>query len=1156
MLTPPFILTTVTRFDEMAEVLRELEQAAQLIMAPPSVVSQSQRQAAENVILTFRRSKSPFEACQFMLENSKSDYVLFQVASTVKEAMIREWTLLSPEQINHMRTFLMKYVTQNIGLSNYVREQMLQTVAVIYKRGTLDTKSSGREALFQDVSQLIASGNTQMQMIACSMLTALLNEYSGNAKTSAIGLSWNFHNECKRKFENNDLKQVFQFALQVLHQLVSSPDQMSREASTLLGRILAISEQVLSWDFSLARPVRSNFESVDSPALKPDRSWKGILLDKQVIELFFKIHIRVRHRHDLCHHVILCLSQLATLRGNIFTGNPAQVEYLHHFIQCVLHTLNSGEIQDHEALGLSGIFNNLINTHPTGIFVSLPGDVLSSFVTNLTNLTCHFCSKASLEEAMHKDDQQFMEAFSKLLDCWTTLLSRVESYPQNFFQQHANQIFNTYLQCHLSVPEGTRNQESSEDEEEIDELVEEDRVAFDDQLLSIGAISRQITEHSIPLVTRLLEDRVTKFHSILHQYQQQMVQGGGLNHNADIQSKILTNLYEDLHWLILTSGYMLADQHKGEVPCIPREIIAHSMKKSQGVNLEATQRLVSSPGDDPASLPGYEQADEVIRLSSSVLRLSEVERYAGEAKLTIVLSPQVASTVVWFMHRWLVSYLQLNEKNYTECSLALLMSLGHHSEGAQLVTRCLVQKVASNLAIWSSEEAVAKETASMFVALVQKTDRCTAVVKETTFWELAKHLSHNQPPFDLLSSEIQHLIMKALVLGGSSVSTQEVKGRFSKEILQPLQEHFKSLIQQENFVRKSQEQDVKSTMLTLLWLVRGVVEGSSVTTNSDLYQFTLPFLTESVALMKVYQNCPDVVEGIFQLHVEVCMRMLSFLNEQNTLKLFEVSLALLRMYTECNLGKRTREGGAEEDQYQDISLIMQLLTHLISKDLVDYIFSEEATGVGDHQNAVVSAGEIVLLGLNIVVPLIDAEILKLPNLCSQYYELITFVTEFNAEKVSDLPEALFRSLLGSIELGVTDFSVDIAKMCLESVTSLATFCIKTRDKASQALLAAMEHFLKVVVDVMFLESFDLDLSSVASEALYVLIACNKDKYSILVNTILNSQSEPAVCQRLIEAFNELTPPGMQMTINRQEKFKFQKRLEKFLLNVRSLLTVR
>lgn len=45
-------------------------------------------------------------------------------------------------------------------------------------------------------------------------------------------------------------------------------------------------------------------------------------------------------------------------------------------------------------------------------------------------------------------------------------------------------------------------QGSDEDEEEIDELEEEDRVAFEDQLLSIASISRQITDHSIPVVTR------------------------------------------------------------------------------------------------------------------------------------------------------------------------------------------------------------------------------------------------------------------------------------------------------------------------------------------------------------------------------------------------------------------------------------------------------------------------------------------------------------------------------------------------------------------------------------------------------------------------------------------------------------------------------
>ncbi|KAJ8027477.1 Exportin-4 [Holothuria leucospilota] len=772
---------------------------------------------------------------------------------------------------------------------------------------------------------------------------------------------------------------------------------------------------------------------------------------------------------------------------------------------------------------------------------------------------------------MHENDQQYMEAFSNLLNCWTSLLSHVDSYPPNFFQSSAKQIFNAYLQCHLAVPEGTRKQGSGEDEEEIDELEEEDRVAFEDQLLSIASISRQITDHSIPVITRLLEDRVVKFHSLLHEYQQHMVQGGGQQHNADIQSQVLQSLYEDLHWLVLITGYMLADKAVGEVPCVPPEIMAHSIKGSQGVNVEATQRLLASPGELPSNIQGSDQTDQVIRylvillvgltmsflLIAAVFRLSEVERLASEAKMTMILSPQVASTVVWFMSRWLVSYLQLNEKNYSEqCSLPFTMVLGRHSDGAQWVTSFLVQKVVSNLTTWSAEEAVAKETVDLFVSLVEKTDRCSAAVKEEAFWQLAKQHSSHQPPFDLLSRDIQHGIMKALVLAGSSVSTGAVKERFLKEILQPLQENFKTLIQQENFVRKSQEKEVQSTVLTLFCLLRGVVEGSRVTTNSELYQFCLPFLTESVALVKVYQNCPEVVEEIFLVFVEVTMRMLSFLNERNTMKLFETSLALLRAYTDCNLGKRSREVGAEEDQYRDLSLIMQLLTHLISKDLVDFIFGDDPEGVGDHQDARVSAGDIVLLGLNIVVPLINTEFLKFPNLCSQYYELITFVTEFNAEKVSNLAEDLFKNLLGSLEIGITDFSVEIAKMCLESITSLATFCIQHQAKASQALLAAMEHFLKVTVNLMFLESFDLDLSTVASETLYVLIACHKDKYSIIVNTILSGQSDPVIYQRLVEAFNELTPPNMHLTLNRQEKFKFQKRLEKFLLNVRSFLTIR
>ena len=58
-------------------------------------------------------------------------------------------------------------------LQNYVREQILQAVAVIFKRGTMEMKDSGRDGLFADVSQMIASG--QPSMVRKTFLQILAN---------------------------------------------------------------------------------------------------------------------------------------------------------------------------------------------------------------------------------------------------------------------------------------------------------------------------------------------------------------------------------------------------------------------------------------------------------------------------------------------------------------------------------------------------------------------------------------------------------------------------------------------------------------------------------------------------------------------------------------------------------------------------------------------------------------------------------------------------------------------------------------------------------------------------------------------------------------------------------------------------------------------
>ena len=47
-------------------------------------------------------------------------------------------------------------------LQSYVREQILQTVAVILKRATLEKKGKSCDGLFEDVTTLISSGNITM----------------------------------------------------------------------------------------------------------------------------------------------------------------------------------------------------------------------------------------------------------------------------------------------------------------------------------------------------------------------------------------------------------------------------------------------------------------------------------------------------------------------------------------------------------------------------------------------------------------------------------------------------------------------------------------------------------------------------------------------------------------------------------------------------------------------------------------------------------------------------------------------------------------------------------------------------------------------------------------------------------------------------------
>lgn len=80
-----------------------------------------------------------------------------------------------------------------------------------------------------------------------------------------------------------------------------------------------------------------------------------------------------------------------------------------------------------------------------------------------------------------------MEAFERMLDIWSTITSHYNVCYNEFNENSFVQIFNTYLQCHLSPPDGSKGTGGRElSNEEINSSEEDDRTKFNYQLHSIG----------------------------------------------------------------------------------------------------------------------------------------------------------------------------------------------------------------------------------------------------------------------------------------------------------------------------------------------------------------------------------------------------------------------------------------------------------------------------------------------------------------------------------------------------------------------------------------------------------------------------------------------------------------------------------------------
>ncbi|XP_037281790.2 exportin-4 isoform X2 [Rhipicephalus microplus] len=1114
-----------------AHIIQELESSAQILLAAPNQVTAEQRHAAERTFLDFQNTRAPFELCKCILESSAVGYVQFQAACLLKQGLIREWKLMEPGQWQALWQHLLQLLACRPNMENYVREELALVLALGSKRASVENGADALNDILQQSTQMVASGDQHLQSLGCSLLSALLVEFSSSTRATDVGLTWEVHLKAKKSFEANHLRRVFQFCQQGLREAASrlGNGPVRPEDRNLLRRLLLLSEQLLSWNFQfsmlLPRKLVGIFEAQQTPTLRPGQDWRGAF--DETPQLLLQLYGALSQDGELAHVALQCLLQLATLSHS---GERQQRNtHLRRFIQGGLLELMA--IRPPRA-GIAQLLARLALFHPPNL---LSAEMHIPYLERLCDLAC-----CVLQSPVGDDAEQQQEALDHILDAWVPLLQEPQTFPAEPLKVATMRVFELYLRSRLAAPDGTRPPIS--DEEEVAEEDEDDRVRYRDQLAVVGMLGRHVLPHSLPLLCRVIEDRTQRLQELLQGQPQAGIPMTGAH----------KELLEDLHWIVLITGHLLTTVCDGETPLIPKEVTRFSL--NSGADAAATLSLLSRLGQADAASSVQGNVDPVVRLVVAVLQLCHVERAALQAGLGSQLSPEVAITLVWFLHRWGLTYLLPNETYYTQMSPTLVAAFGRDSEAGPCVLDWVLGKLCSNLELWHSETALTLSTCQAMVSLLNNVERGHRAAACPSLLSLLQRQSQGQ--LGPLAPGSHRALLKALVIACTANRLPDAP-QLWEALLGPLKTRFEEFFNSCVQTRCRFTEPQKSKALDLLESLCGVAEGTTPSNLDTIQPMLLPLLVRLSSIIAVLRSEATLITATTQLFRAAARRMLCFVGPSDSTALSHCCLELVRQFAEHSSGLFTTEATAEDSHVRELGELLELLTELLSKDFMYMGARVPSNSTGTDEAATgfeVPTPGIAIEGLRFLMPLLNAQLLQFPSLCVQYFKLVALLSELHPDKVCRMPEDLLQALLGSIRVGLTSYSSEVSGLCLEVVSVLA---LEVRRLGLETTPAgrAIEPFLQLLLEMVLLQPLEAELTLAAGSALFALLCCFRESFAQLAQALVASQQDAAVGQRLAQSLQTLTQ-ATPLTPERPHRLRFRNSFEAFVTEVRGFLCVK
>ncbi|KAH9315354.1 hypothetical protein KI387_023981, partial [Taxus chinensis] len=873
---------------------------------------------AEATLLVFRRSPQPYQACRYILENSQMPNARFQAAATIQEAAIREWGFLSMDEKSSLIMYCLRYIVAHADApEGYVQVKVSSVAAVLMKRNWIEFVEAEKEAFFTEVKTAVQGAHgLPVQSTGITFLESLVSEFSPST-ASAMGLPAEFHEQCRTNLELYYLQQFYTWTQNAAFSVAQKAAQGTGNEVKVCTAALRLMSQILNWDFKgntirVAGGVKiigknrthifSSFsgleyahkKSGEQNVVQPGPGWRDLLLPPDRVNWLLEYYAALRQNSSgygswmdsplavSCRHLIV---QLCCLNGSIFPsdGGWTQEQHLQRMLSgimswvnpahVVVSTIKSGKSESELIDGCHALLSVACLTAPT-VFDQLLKGYSSHFSTLslLSSLTCEVI-KVNFDN-YDEEETWSQEALNILLDTWTVFLQVLptgssDKAPLSQLGVSALvAVFNTIVETELTVAA-----KLAYDEEDSNEKLQASIAVRDERLSSFALIARSVPGETIALLAKLFSERCSL-----------LIQSRGVRSDR-------TCILEELHWLLLISGHVLADSDDGETPLVP----------------ETIQAQLSDI--DPENHP-------VLVLSRSIIDLAT---HSLESNLREeIFSARLMEAVVWFLGRWVGTYLMPHDAGKGPTSIlcedgemkhktlpgrtVFLRVIGDENQGKVLLAT-LVRVAITALTSWPGEINLQEIVCfKLLCALVRRRNICIHLVTLDPWKEFANAFA-NERTLLSLPARLQRSLAESLCRSASGMSTSDNTNQYVRDLMGPITRYLIDMSKKSDLRVFAQNPDVIFLITCLVERLRGAAIATEPRNQRATFEMGVSVMNSLLTFVEVYKNQSMVVYILLKFVVDWVDGQVAFLEAKDTTILFNFCLRLLQIYSVHNIGK-------------------------------------------------------------------------------------------------------------------------------------------------------------------------------------------------------------------------------------------------------------